>query len=127
MESVENIVEKKQTHLDILIDRSKKMMKEYEIMSESRIQLEDYKNMTTDELAERRKNKHRAAYFDALGRNLSLILNYLPGDNKVLSEELRLLLHDGRRNNMEKMNIPKNFIHTIDELAERIITKAKAA
>lgn len=127
MELVENIFKNKKKHLKILIARSEGMMTDYKIMGESHLGPENYGTMTKDELAERRQNKHRANYFDALGRNLSLILRTLPGDNQALETELRQILENVRRSNEETINIPEEFIHEIDGLAERIIAKAKAA
>jgi hypothetical protein len=125
MGSVENILENKQKHLEVLIERLEKMMADCQIMGESHLGPEDYGKMTKDELAARRQNKHRANYFDALGRNLSLVLGYLPGDNKIFEAELQSLLENVRRSDEETGNIPENFIHEIDDLAQRIIAKAK--
>ncbi len=126
MGSVENILENKQKHLDKLIDRVEGMMAGYKIMGESRIQLEDYKTLTKDQLAERRQNKHRASYFDPLGRYLSMILAYLPGDNQALEAELYKLLDDVRRHSAETGSISEDLILAIDKLAGSIITKARS-
>lgn len=93
-------------------------------MPDSWIDDEDYKSLDEKALEQKRKNKFRANYFNAISGNFEILLPYLNiKDRKKFQEEFNIIIDKVHQRMNNKLSIEESSIDEIDKFAEDLIKK----
>lgn len=119
---IENI--EKKDYKNPALQRLKSIIKEWKKMPDSWIDDEDYKSLDEKALEQKRKNKFRANYFNAISGNFEILLPYLNiKDRKKFQEEFNIIIDKVHQRMNNKLSIEESSIDEIDKFAEDLIKK----
>ena len=122
---IENI--EKKDYKSPALQRLKSIIKEWKKMPNSWIDDEDYKSLDEEALEQKRKNKFRANYFNAISGNFEILLPYLNiEDRKKFQEDFNIISDKVHQRMSNKLSIEESSVDEVDKFAEDLIKKLEA-
>lgn len=122
---IENI--EKKDYKSPALQRLKSIIKEWKKMPNSWIDDEDYKSLDEEALEQKRKNKFRANYFNAISGNFEILLPYLNiEDRKKFQEDFNIIIDKVHQRMSNKLSIEESSVDEVDKFAEDLIKKLEA-